>query len=281
MERVVVNRSFTIYKTFYSDGVATDPTGAPTVVVTRLSTGAVVTTGAVTDEPGVGTWSVTISATQNTLLDTLTFTWTATVNATAQQYVDHVEVAGDVLFTLAAARKLKPLDNVTTYPTADIVDMRITVEQAIEEQYGTALVPRYRRETLSGDGSTLLQLTGPVRAIRTITVSGTVLDSTALAALYLQDDWLSGYSWTLGVGNIVIGYEYGLDEPPGRVRQAAVRLARQWLVTGPVDDRALGAASPDGGFSFGLATPGRGGSVFGMPELDQIVLSSPYRVGVA
>jgi hypothetical protein len=104
MERVVVNRSFTLYKTFYADGVATDPTGTPTVTITRLSTGATVTTGAVTDEAGVGTWSVTVSATQNTLLDTLTVTWTATVNATAQQYVDTVEVAGGTIFTIAEAR---------------------------------------------------------------------------------------------------------------------------------------------------------------------------------
>jgi hypothetical protein len=159
--------------------------------------------------------------------------------------------------------------------------MRITVEEAIEEHYGTALVPRYRREKVSGDGTTLLGLPGPIRAIRDITVNGTALDTATIAALYLQDGWLSGYTWTAGIGNITVGYEYGLDEPPGRIRQDAVRLARQWLVSGPIDDRALGAASPDGNFSFGLATPGRGGSIFGLPDLDAAVMASPYRVGVA
>jgi hypothetical protein len=55
----------------------------------------------------------------------------------------------------------------------------------------------------------------------------------------------------------------------------AIRLARQWLVNGPIDDRALGAASPDGNFSFGLATPGRNGSIFGLPDLDAAILSFP------
>src|SRR4051812_39702346 len=133
MERVVVNRSFTLYKTFYVDGVATDPTGSPTVAITRASTGATVTSGAVTNETADGTWSVTVAATQNTLLDTLTVTWTATVNGTAQQYVDTVEVAGDVLFTLADARATSGLNaqnNDSTYriTTARIVGMRTEVE---------------------------------------------------------------------------------------------------------------------------------------------------------
>jgi hypothetical protein len=161
--------------------------------------------------------------------------------------------------------------------------MRTTVEQAIEEEYGTALVPRYTRETVSGTGysDATLTLRGPIRAIRDVVVAGTALTAGQLAVLAFEDAWLSGYTWPLGAGNVTVGYEYGLSYPPPRVRQAAVLLARSWLVRGPVDDRALGAASPDGGFSFGLATPGRGGSLFGLPELDAVVLGSPYRIGVA
>jgi hypothetical protein len=281
MERIVRGRSATLYKTFYADGVATDPTGSPTVTVTRLSTGATVTTGAVTDEAAAGTWSVTIPATSNLLLDTLTVDWAATVNGVSQEYLDTVEVAGGTYFTVAEARALSPLSNTTTYTTAAIVDMRTTVEQAIEEHYGTALVPRYRLETLSGAGDVLLRLTGPVTAIRSVTVNGTALGVSDLAALYTSNGYLSGYTWTAGVGNIVVGYEYGIAEPPGRVKLGALRLARQWLVNGPIDDRALGAASPDGNFSFGLATPGRNGSIFGLPDLDAAIQSSPYRVMVA
>jgi hypothetical protein len=84
-----------------------------------------------------------------------------------------------------------------------------------------------------------------------------------------------------GLGNITVGYEYGLDRPPQRIKMDALRLCRQWLVNGPVDDRALGVAAPDGAFSFGLATPGRNGSIFGLPDLDAAIQASPYRLGIA
>lgn len=281
LQRIVRGRSATLTHTFYSDAVPTDPIPDTTTVTITRADGTAVVTAAPATEAGTGAVTYTVTPAQTALLDTWTVTWTATFGGQVQSFIDTIEVAGEVVFSLAEARKLKPLDNATTYPTADIVAMRTTVEQAIEEQYGTALVPRYRRETFSGNGSTLLQLSGPVRAIRTITVNGTALGSTDIAALYLQNGWLSGYSWTAGIGNITVGYEYGLDGPPGRVRQDAIRLARQWLVTGPVDDRALGTASPDGSFSFGLATPGRNGSIFGFPDLDAVILSSPYRLGVA
>jgi hypothetical protein len=160
-------------------------------------------------------------------------------------------------------------------------DMRTTVEQAIEEEYGTALVPRYERRTFSGDGTTTLRLKDPVRTIRSATVSSTVLSAGDIALLTNSYGFLTGYTWTAGTGNITVGYEYGLDEPPARLRMDAIRLARQWLVNGPIDDRALGAASPDGNFSFGLATPGRNGSIFGLPDLDAAILTSPYRALVA
>jgi hypothetical protein len=280
VERIVRNRSATLYKTFYADGVAADPTGPPTVTVTRLSDGTAVTTGAVTDETAAGTWSVTIPSTENTLLDEYTVDWAATVNGAAQEYLDVVEVAGDTLFSVAEARAVAPLSNTTTYPTAAIVAMRTTVEQSIEPEYGTALVPRFKRETVSGNGGTMIRLTGPILAVRSATVNGVAVTAEALADLYVSGAWLGGYTWPLGVGNIVVDYEYGLAYPPARVKQAGLRLARQWLVNGPVDDRALGAASPDGNFSFGLATPGRNGSIFGLPDLDAAIMASPYRVGV-
>src|SRR5690242_10611676 len=108
MERIVRGRSATLYKTFYADGVATDPTGSPTVTVTRLSDGTTVTTGAVTDEAAAGTWSVTIPSTSNLLLDTYTVDWAATVNGSSQEYLDTVEVAGGTFFTIAELNALKP-----------------------------------------------------------------------------------------------------------------------------------------------------------------------------
>jgi hypothetical protein len=283
MERVVVNRSFTLYKTFYEGGVATDPDSSPTVAITR-ATGAVVPTGAIANETDPGTWSVTVEASENTLLDYLTVTWTAIVNAEPQIHVDYVEVAGGFLFSIPALESIS-LGGTSTigsrFSTAQVVEMRTLVETAIEDEYGTALVPRYRRETFTQPySSDLLSLRPNIRAVRDITIDNTALGSTYLADLtWTPSGSLYGYPWAGAYQNITIGFEHGLDHPPPRLQQAALRLARQWLVNGPIDDRAAVYNIADGG-TYSMVVPGRNGSFFGMPELDAIIQASPYRVGV-
>jgi hypothetical protein len=94
MERIVKGRSATLTKTF-----SFTPTGNPTVAVTRIADGTTVTTGSVS---GSGTtWSYTIPASSNTLLDTYTETWTAVSGGASQTFVDYIEVAGGTLFTLS------------------------------------------------------------------------------------------------------------------------------------------------------------------------------------
>lgn len=281
LERIVRGRSATLYKTFYSDGVAADPTGAPTVTVTRVSDGTAVTTGAVTDEVATGTWSVTIPATSNLLLDTYTVDWAAVVNSVSQEYIDTVEVAGDVFFTIAEARRLKPLDSTSVYPTDRIVEMRTIVEQAIEDECGVAFVPRYRLETIDGTGTSELLLMPRTTSIRSATVTDTALTAGDLAELtYMGTGVVYGYTWTLGSGNVTVGYEHGHPRPPERIKRAALLLARAWLVAGPVDDRASTFSSADGG-TYGLVVPGRGGSIFGLPEVDAAVQQYSLRAGVA
>jgi hypothetical protein len=284
LQRIAQGRSATLTHTFYSDGVAADPIpDSATYTITRAD-GTTLATGSAT-EAGTGKVTVTLTPAQTALLDTLTVTWTATFGGQSQSFADKVEVAGEFLFSLAEARALAPLDDTVKYPTAALVAMRTTVEEAIELEYGTAVVPRYTLEPRRMRDGMIVTRT-PLRALRSLsyTTAGvtTAYTSAQLAALTLEDWAITGaWGWGCRTSQVTVGYEYGLDTPPGRLRQAAVRLARQWLVSGPVDDRALGAASPDGNFSFGLATPGRGGSVFGLPELDSIVMSSPYRVMVA
>src|SRR3954471_11104768 len=100
MERIVKGRSATLTKTF-----SFTPTGNPTVVVTRIADGTTVTTGSVS---GSGTtWSYTIPASSNTLLDTYTETWTAVSGGASQTFVDYIEVAGDALFTIAEASAIR------------------------------------------------------------------------------------------------------------------------------------------------------------------------------
>jgi hypothetical protein len=265
----------TLSEQWFEDGAVVDP-GTVTIGIVRADGTVLVTAGTATSGTGSSPRTFNLTTTHTASLDKLQVTWTSTLKGTL---VSYVEVVGGFLFGLAELIAVKPPNQ--TWTTAQMSDMRTTVEQAIEDEYGTALVPRYRRDTLSGDGTTLLRLRDPVRTVRAATVTSTILSTADLALLTNSTGFVTGYTWTAGTGNITVGYEYGLDEPPARIRMDAIRLARQWLVSGPIDDRALGAASPDGNFSFGLATPGRNGSIFGLPDLDAVILASPYRALVA
>jgi len=283
MERVVVNRSFTLRKTFTSDGVAADPSGTPTVAVVRRSDGATVTTGSVTDEPEAGTWSITVAAGANTMLDTLDVTWTATVGGHAQTYRDVVEVAGGFVFTLAELKGIKLERGATLgdrFSTAELTAMRTTVEDALERELGFALVPRYAREVVDVDrvNGYVFQPAYPyVSAIRSLTVDGVLMTGTVLQG--------NGYAYLPGRYSasqaVVIAYEHGLAAPEPEARQNALLLAKTWLQSGPVDDRTTQVSSPDTGLTAVLSVPGRGGSIWGVPSVDSWVQRRTLKVGIA
>lgn len=281
MERVVVNRSFTLYKTFYEDGVATDPDSPPTVTITRAD-GTTVTTGAVTDETEAGTWSVTVTATNNTLLDTLTVDWAATVNGVAQEYLDVVEVAGGILFTLAEARAIKPLDNETLYSASAITAMRTLVEQAIEDAADVAFVPRYHQETISGNGRTTITLRWPkITEVRSAVIDDAAVSPISSVVALREGIGYVSTGWTFGYGNVTIGYEHGWPTPPERIKRAALFEARFRLIqaNSPTDDRAVRLDTDVG--SYALQQPGRGGMQFYLPETDSAVQQYSMSVGVA
>jgi hypothetical protein len=75
---------------------------------------------------------------------------------------------------------------------------------------------------------------------------------------------------------VVVGYEYGADEPPERVKRAVLLLAKNWLVNGPIDDRATAIPAGEAGGVITLATPGIRGANFGIPEVDAVV--EQYRI---
>jgi hypothetical protein len=287
MERIAQNRSATLSHTFYVDGVATNPSpDTATVAITRAD-GTVLVAETAATEGGTGIVTYTLTPAQTVLLDSLEVTWTATFGGQPQEFTDHVEVAGGFLFSLPELIALKP--STLTWTTAQMTDKRTVAEQTIEDACARAFVPRYRRETLHGSGTTDLMLSMPdIRSIRDVTVTtggvGTAYTVGELALLAVNPTGLvysGGSYWPVGTGNITVGYEHGPDFPPARVSQAALILARSLLVKGPVDDRALGQATAGGDFSFGLATPGRGGSYVGLPEVDATIDAYSLRVGVA
>lgn len=246
MERVVRGRSFTLSKTFYSDGTAVTPTGVPTVAISR-SDGTTLATGSVSGS-GTGPYTVTVTSANNTLLDTLTVTWTATIGGQPNTYIDTVEVAGDLLFSIAEARTAI---GDPAYDASKIADARTYAETELESALGYALVPRYRVQTLSGTGCHApLRLNPYVRSIRSVSVAGVALAAENLDLLTFDAGFLRGYWWPTGYSNVTVGYEHGLDTPPPGATRAALSLALDDLaidtgVSG-IDPRAESIITVDG-----------------------------------
>lgn len=282
MDRVLQGAASTISATFYLDGVATDPTpDSATVHITRSDGTDVVAAGTAGTGAGTGKFTYALLPAHTALLDTLTVRWT-TVNLGS--ITTTVEVVGGFLFAISEARALKPLDNTTDYPAAKIAEYRTLAEDAFEEACGVAFVPRYTRETVETPASGSLVTRWPrVRAIRAASVDGdalTVDDLTGVigdryGVVHRDAVWGGTSTYT----QTVVGYEHGFDRPPPRVSRAVLLLAKAWLVRGPVDERTTSMSTDEGTFS--LATPGLRGSVFGIPEVDQVVSEYRMHVGIA
>lgn len=262
LERVRQNAPAVISQQFYNDaGAAADP-GAVTVGITRADGTVLVAAGAATSGTTTAPRTFNLTASQTALLDRLTVTWTS---ATLGIRVSYVEVAGGFLFETATALA----DDEISGTADEIVDARTMAEVDFEEVCGRAFVPRYERETFDGTGSADLTLRPRLRTVRSASIDGTALTSAELADLeYTTLGRLRHTSrWTAGA-EVVIGYEHGHDFLPLGVSRAVLRLAKHYLTDWSADDRALRLDTDAG--SYVMAVPGRGGSDFGIPEVDAV-----------
>lgn len=286
MQRIIAGRGATLYHTFFSGPTASDPSpDTATVEIIRANGDIVVPAGTSTTEAGVGRVSFTLTPAQVPQLDRLTFRWTATFGGQPQTFTEIVEVAGDIFFTINQARTLKPLDNLTLYPEERIIEMRTAAEQAIENELGYALVPRYEQETVSADGwTTSLELAYPyLRAVRSVVVAGTPYSPSELATIANSGAFLHLLRpWPRGHGTIVIGYEHGLDigRLSGSLRLAALDLARHELIahygsesSGGIDPRAERLVTDDGTLIFG----GAGGDPTPLPSVNRAITAHRLR----
>lgn len=281
LERIQQRTAGTLSQQWYEDGAAVDP-GTVTLGITRADGTVLVAAGAVTSGATTAPRTFNLTTTHTATLDRLTVTWTSTLKGTL---VSYVEVVGGFLFSLAEARALSVLANAATYPTADIADKRTEVEQDIEQEAGVAFVPRYELETLDGSGGATIMLKRPlVRTIRSASIGGTALSVGELAELAFSTTGAvyRAAGWTCGIGNVVIGYEHGFQDAPRPIKTGALDLAKMRLLgkNSPVDERATTFAAAEGG-TYGLVVAGRGGSHFGLPDLDSAVDRYSLKVGIA
>jgi hypothetical protein len=251
-----------------------DCDGSVTVTVVKAD-GSTLSSGTATGHPGVGTYTVSLAAQAE--LDSLTVTGTGTVAGSPVASSSTVDIVGGHLFPLAKLRAM--VTSTEKYPDADLLDARLQVETEFEDICGRAFVPRFNRETFTGDGGNLLVLGKPeAHAVKTLTVDGVdrlswVTDGT----LRPTDDafmfTLFRQTWPRA-SLIVIEYEYGLTQVPPRVRRAALKRARGQLLgdTGRIDERATMQVTQEG--TFTLATAGRAGSLVGVPDIDVVLYDS-------
>jgi hypothetical protein len=280
--RVVQGRGATLTHTFYSDGTATNPSpDTATIGITRDDGTVLVAAGTATTDTGTGTVSYPLTPTHTAALDMLKVTWTASFGGQSQGFIDYVEIRGDVLFTVADARTIKPLDSTANYSTAAIVAARTLAETALEEACMVPFVPTYFTCTLDGNGKTdiLLPITRP------LTITSAVIDGVAATVsdikLYDTGNLFLGVGWSRDWSsaspasqakrrNIVITGTYGYAAPPPRVSRACLLLAKRFLVDSPVSDRATSLTTQDGTTQF-LVTAGIRQAVFDIPEANAVV----------
>lgn len=273
MDRILRNGEATLRNTWYADGVAVDP-GAVTVDVVAADGTVVEADGPVTGG-GAAARAYTLSPELNVHLGILTLTWKS---ATRGERETQADVAGGFYFAIAELRAEYPdLADVDDYPAAKIAKKRQSAEDRIEKMTHFAGVPRAKRFPLSGDGSSSLML--PVHYPRRV-LAGTIgadvldLDEVALDPISVNRD----LTWPAGHRNVSLLVEHGLDSPPEALREAAMMLTFHLLTPGPLDERTTAIQGEDGRIEL-LATPGRHGSLTGIPEVDSRisdeVLSDP------
>lgn len=276
--RVLRTAKATLTRTFYLDEEATDASGSVGVSVTREDGTVVQATTATGPDAGHG-YAFTFQGSDT--LDRLILSWTATVGGDAIVLdQDVIEVVGGFFAGLGEIRGFDQVfTNTTRYPTQDLIDRRVEVEDEFERICGQAFVPRFERETLSGpfDYGRPLKLRWPrLRKVRAVTVNGTVWAGSAVDAFGPDPLGLLRYDggWPYGVGNIVVEYEHGLDRPPTDIRRVFPLRMKSLLLSSksPLPDRAERIATTEIGLVT-LAVAGEDRT--GIPEVDAALARHP------
>jgi hypothetical protein len=284
--RVLRTTAATLTHAFYVDETLTDLAAPPTVTVNRLD-GTQVTTGTSTHTT-TGVYTFTLpggpsspgSATYQ--LDYLVVTWAGTLAGAQITVTDEVEIVGGFYFGLAEARASdSSLADTVKYPTSLLALRRIQVEQEAEEIMERAWVPRFRRVSLPGTGRDVQPLQDmDIRTLRAASVAyltgqtPQALTGSALSMIVVTAEGTlvrpANVPWPVGIGNVIVEYEYGRDFPPEGLRQAMLTRFRNRLnvTKSAIPDRVMSYTTSDGvsANTFRLSQPGQ--MTTGLPEVD-------------
>lgn len=267
-------------------GALVDP--GPVTIDVRRWDGTLVTSGPMS---GTGAAPRTLSLSPSHLPDVDLFTVTVS-GASFGTTTQTIPVVGAPLFTLTEARAFDQgqLADPTRYPDELLVALRARIREAFVNITGKRFVPELVEAVVSGTGtSTLVVPDVDVLNVRAVWLrrggSWQPLDPAQLASMmvlpYGTIVWTGGV-WPDGPLSVRIVYEAGMERVPLEIRRAALKLACSYMgaLSSNLPDRALSLSDELG--TFRLATPGFGGSFFGLPEVDAVLKRYQVRVpGVA
>jgi hypothetical protein len=260
--RVLRTAKATLSRSFYLDEAESNATGSVMVSVTRLDGTPVDAREAVLN----GT-AYDYEFPGRDVLDELVVTWSLSLGGDAMILdSDRIEVVGGFYFGLAEGRDVdRALRDPAKFPTEKLVERRMETESECERITGTAWVPRFCREVVSGYGRGPLQLAWPnVRAVRAISTSGVAYAPAAVGAVGVSSLGLLSRAagWPEGHANIVVEYEHGHDIPnPEIVRAAKIRF-KSLLLEGS-------SALPDSAERRVTVDAQGGTTVYGSPSADR------------
>lgn len=265
------------------DGEPREAVGAVTVGVVDANGAEVVAAGTATtagSDVGVHTYSLTPAQTAD--LAQFTVTW---AEADGGEFETVIDVVGAYPFSIREARsKVEVFSDTIRYPHELLLEHRTLVLDEALAITGRSFVPRYRRMTADGTGSNTMRLPdSDITAVRSVKINGASISAslfkfTADGRLVLglqtdepyETDSDDGITFTSGINNIVVEYEYGMRTTPKDAREAM--LARMRYIANRdasgLDERAT--TFSDGVQTFQLYTPGTRGAKTELPFVDGI-----------
>lgn len=268
---------------FTVDGVLTDADADDVSVTITRDDGTAIETNAAAAPVSTGVYGYALAP--SATLDRLTVVWTGVFSGITQSVTTYVDIVGGYYVSLAEIRALKNLADTTKYPTTDLITARQWFETKFERYTGRAFVPRYRSIVAWGTGTDNMVLPDQyLRTLRAVQFGTVDLSDAALANIALEGSGRIQHFWPLGVNGpddtfgvygstfprnaqITLAYEYGLDQAPDDVVEAAKVAIAVKLVTDLTGNREISVQTEIGIVRMSYPGPDR---PFGIPFCDEV-----------
>lgn len=244
--------------------------GAVTVTVTNAAGGQVTTGAATKDNTTPGRYTFALAP--QTAVASLTATWAGAWGGVAQSVEIYAEIVATQLFTI---QQLRDFDDqklaATVYTDEQLAEKRDEIHDFFERVCNVSFVRRYARDVLKGEWRRDIYLMRRrPQKILSVTVDDLALssDDVALLTTYDSGKLERPTLWPyrpVQPRNIVVEYEYGWQQPPAKIVEAAKVLARYEIVARDVGDRTISVNTELG--QVRLSVPGQNYPT-GIPVVD-------------